>query len=252
MRHGPMCRRPSDGRKKRRLPNAQSTELTRQQRHRASESVFYARACARTCTYEFTQARTTRRASAAPLAHRSQPSSSLGTTMEAKERHCLWRVQICGQPRRQACVPCCPRAGTRASSTAPSCTARTRCSPPPTRTPPPRTRHAPRTRPSATAPSRRPAPRHTGRCARRTTARARACRCARAWRRVAARQRACQRAAINHAVPSAIGAAASVGGLEQKFARTFSKLCVASSASGYACRNMRWSDASAACSICSA
>ena len=93
--------------------------------------------------------------------------------MEAKERHCLWRVQICGQPRRQACVPCCPRAGTRASSTAPSCTARTRCSPPPTRTPTPHTRYV-RTRPSAIAPSRRPAPQHTGRCTRRTTAHARA------------------------------------------------------------------------------
>ena len=49
--------------------------------------------------------------------------------------------------RTQPCAPSSPRAGTRASSTAPPRTARTCCSPPPTRTPPPRTQPAPRTRP---------------------------------------------------------------------------------------------------------
>ena len=58
-------------------------------------------------------------------------------------------------PRTPACAPCSPRAGTRASSTAPPGIAHRRCSPPPMRIPPPRTR------PSAAAPSRSPAPPHT-------------------------------------------------------------------------------------------
>ncbi len=50
-------------------------------------------------------------------------------------------------PCTSACAPSSPRAGTRASSTAPPGIESTRCSPPPTHSPPRRTRHAPRTRP---------------------------------------------------------------------------------------------------------
>ena len=62
---------------------------------------------------------------------------------QASRLHALIAVPPC----TPACAPSSPCAGTRASSTAPPRTARTRCSPPPTRTPPQRTWHAPRTRP---------------------------------------------------------------------------------------------------------
>jgi hypothetical protein len=54
---------------------------------------------------------------------------------------------LVARPRTPACAPASPPAGTRASSTAPPRTARTLCSPPPTRIPPPRTPPAPRTQP---------------------------------------------------------------------------------------------------------